>query len=922
MVGVLGSYQDLFRNLLHTFEEAVCVFDVNFCLTDFNPAYDEAFEAIFGEKPRKGVPIDDLLARHPGELKILKSYWSRALSGETFQTQYGYGVKERRVFEVTYAPSVSNGKVESAFHIAREISREENLASELDKTNKMLSSFFNDSPLMMGIVELRGDDLFHIADNPASLQFFGKSAEEMREKSALSLGVPIPIHEQWVANYKKAKEEDRPVKFSYSHAASEKKMWFQVTVSYLGMGPSGLSRFSYFVEDITSQKEEEYQNLIRQKAENELEFQMLADSMTHLAWLASADGWIYWYNKRWYEYTGTNLSEMQGWGWKKCHHPDHIEKILLFLEEAWKKPEPWELTFPLRGKNGEWNWFLTRAVPIKNEMGEIIRWFGTNTDITKEIKIQEELAFQSQVTKAITDNATSSLFMMDNNGYPTFMNPAAEELTGYKIEEIKDKPLHYAIHYKKPDGSFYPMEECPIDNAQVTLEHVHNHEEIFVDKKGRMFPVSFSVAPLIKEGEIIGSVLEFRDITSEKRRQSQLSELARLSLLLNSGISLEDKFKIVTQKSQDIMSAKFTSLSVIYDQTNRQIQHTFSGTSTNMDIHEIEDSIEKSEGYRNVLKNNSAFRKGRDNQSQDLFNRGCIAIPLISSDGRNIGVIQISDKIDGNFTNEDESILTQLAQIASSAIENTQLLQRETNAVKARDEFLSIASHELKTPLTSLSLNAQIMKKLIQKNDSKVFAPEKIKFFIDQTDKQTKRLNRLVEDILDISRIRTGKLKIEKNAMSLKDLLTDLKHRFDEQFQIQTGSELSLEINDEIHGEWDRMRLEQVMNNLLTNALRYGKNRPVGIKARKTKTKVRIEVRDEGIGIAPENREKIFDRFERAGISANEISGLGLGLFITRQIVLAHGGKIWVEENADQGSTFVVQLPLKEKTESEGIDVL
>ncbi len=117
--------------------------------------------------------------------------------------------------------------------------------------------------------------------------------------------------------------------------------------------------------------------------EGDVNFPLLADSIPQLAWMAQPDGWIFWYNKRWYDYTGTTLADMEGWGWRRVHHPDHIDRVVSRIQHSWETGEPWEDTFPLKGRDGTWRWFLSRAMPVRNDQGEIIRWFGTNTDITE-----------------------------------------------------------------------------------------------------------------------------------------------------------------------------------------------------------------------------------------------------------------------------------------------------------------------------------------------------------------------------------------------------------------------------------------------------------------------------------------------------------------------------------------------------------
>jgi PAS domain S-box-containing protein len=118
-------------------------------------------------------------------------------------------------------------------------------------------------------------------------------------------------------------------------------------------------------------------------SEGELNFQLLANSIPQLAWMAHADGWIFWYNRRWYDYTGTTATEMEGWGWRKVHHPDHVDRVVARVQRSWESGEPWEDTFPLKSRDGQWRWFLSRALPVRGENGQVLRWFGTNTDITE-----------------------------------------------------------------------------------------------------------------------------------------------------------------------------------------------------------------------------------------------------------------------------------------------------------------------------------------------------------------------------------------------------------------------------------------------------------------------------------------------------------------------------------------------------------
>ncbi len=231
-------------------------------------------------------------------------------------------------------------------------------------------------------------------------------------------------------------------------------------------------------------------------------------------------------------------------------------------------------------------------------------------------------------------------------------------------------------------------------------------------------------------------------------------------------------------------------------------------------------------------------------------------------------------------------------------------------ALQAKDDFLSIASHELKTPLTSLKIQAQMHQRLVNRKDPRAYAPEKIDEIMELTDKQVSRLNRLVDDMLDVSRIRTGNLDFNLEQFDFGDLVEEVIQRLQGQFENSSTPLPKLIHKDPSLGNWDRLRLEQVITNLLTNALRYGNQKPIHVLVESNDYLVRLTVIDHGIGVAEDSKERIFNRFERL-VNPNEVSGLGLGLFITKQIVTAHKGKLWVESELGKGSRFIVELPQK-----------
>ncbi|WP_408096538.1 ATP-binding protein [Peredibacter sp. HCB2-198] len=225
-------------------------------------------------------------------------------------------------------------------------------------------------------------------------------------------------------------------------------------------------------------------------------------------------------------------------------------------------------------------------------------------------------------------------------------------------------------------------------------------------------------------------------------------------------------------------------------------------------------------------------------------------------------------------------------------------------ALSLREEFISLASHELKTPITSLTLQTQLYQRKFMQDNS--LQPDQLAKLFTTYDQQLKRLTRIISDMLDISRIQAGKFELEITEV---DLETTVKQVVDLAMSIERVP-INLVTEGSVKGHWDAFRIEQAILNLVTNAIKYGRGMPIDIFLRSTGNSVIIEVVDRGIGIRPEHLERIFDRFERA-VGHREFSGLGLGLYITKQIIEAHGGKIQVESTYNVGSKFVITLPLK-----------
>jgi PAS domain S-box-containing protein len=249
----------------------------------------------------------------------------------------------------------------------------------------------------------------------------------------------------------------------------------------------------------------------------------------------------------------------------------------------------------------------------------------------------------------------------------------------------------------------------------------------------------------------------------------------------------------------------------------------------------------------------------------------------------------------------------ELSYRASMAVENALIHQASQEAIRSRDEFLSIASHELKTPLQSLTLQNQMRKRNLDKKLHDAFVPDKLTHMIDADLRHLMRINRLIDDMLDISRIRAGKLTFMKEQVEYCAYVKDVVERFRPQLEA-VGCYMTVAYCEPILTNIDIYRTEQVIVNLLTNAMKYGAGKPIKIEILNKQNRIQLLVHDKGPGIREQDQERIFERFERA-ISSNEVSGLGLGLYISRQIMEQNNGSLTVRSALGLGSSFVMELP-------------
>ncbi len=296
--------------------------------------------------------------------------------------------------------------------------------------------------------------------------------------------------------------------------------------------------------------------------------------------------------------------------------------------------------------------------------------------------------------------------------------------------------------------------------------------------------------------------------------------------------------------------------------------------------------------------------------------RSVLCMPILRQ-SEAVGVLYLENElVPGAFTRDRLAVLELLASQAAISLENALRLQEEQaarrvaeEALQARDVFLSVAAHELRTPLTPLQLQLETLIRRSRVGAASTLAPGEVTAGLERAVGQTKRLGRLVHELLDVARLSSGQLVLQREAFDLSGLVQEVCERFAPEQQ-RRGSTLQVRTTGAVVGTWDSLRLEQVVTNLLDNAIKFGEGRPIDVDVSSSEDSARVTVRDRGIGIPEGDAVRIFDKFERA-VSERHFSGLGLGLWISLRIVEAHGGSLSVHSRPGEGATFTVVLPLE-----------
>ncbi|MDQ1918948.1 ATP-binding protein [Massilia pseudoviolaceinigra] len=540
----------------------------------------------------------------------------------------------------------------------------------------------------------------------------------------------------------------------------------------------------------------------------------------------------------------------------------------------------------------------------------------------------------------VCENATVALFAMDEQQHCVYMNPAAQALTGYRLEEVQGAPLHDFIHHLRADGTPYPLAECPIDRA-APARLQERGRETFIHRDGTAYPVEFTASPVHRDGKLVGTVLEVQDARPRQQQEGERTALQEISALILEELDREKIVQAVTDAATRLTGAQFGAF--FYNVTDEAGEsytlYTISGVPKE---HFTQFPLPRATGLFGPTFRGEATIRSDDVRHDPRYGkmgphfgmpeghlpvRSYLAVPVSLGSGEVVGGLFFGHAKTAQFTASHETLVEVLAAQAAlglkkaalyqealfarkraeqDAIEKQRLYEEAARANNAKDYFLATVSHELRTPLTSILGWAQML------GSGKLNDTQRARAVVT-IERNARVQAQIVEDLLDISRIVSGKLRLAARVLDphaiVEAALDAIRPAaLAKQIEVRFSSHpLTRAVSA------DPERLQQIVWNLVSNAVKFSQpGGAVEVSLDGGDQTLAIRVCDYGAGIPEAFLPRIFDNFSQLDPSSTrQHGGLGLGLAIVKQLVELHAGTVRAySAGAGRGAEFTVTLPL------------
>ncbi len=664
----------------------------------------------------------------------------------------------------------------------------------------------------------------------------------------------------------------------------------------------------------------EQELVVRKEAEVALEsardqYRFLAETIPQIVWTARPDGWLDYYNQRWFEYTGLTQKQTEGWGWGPVVHPDDLPKCLDSWDRAVRTGDPYEIEYRFRrGSDGAYRWHLGRAVPQRDTLGNIVKWFGTSTDIddkkTAEVallaarseleeRVKERTAAlyraNAQLSSVLDAATMISVISTDPLGLITTFNSGAERMLGYTADEMvgKQSPaiVHLASEIEAYSHDLTEQFQHSIRGFDVFIEKARHgkydeREWTYIRKDGTHLTVDLLVTAIRNaEGEISGYLGMAKDVTERKRSEQSLREseerFRKLSECSPVGIFQTDaRGQILYANSRWQEIGGLTVAELLGDENGKEILASGQESSPGEQTSRVRTATPFAKEFC-LATPDGRLRWVRSQTA-----------PILTEAGEIAGYVGTTEDMTERKKSESE------LQKAKEAAEK---------ATRTKSEFLANMSHEIRTPMNGIIGMAELALETDLSDEQREY--------LSMVKTSADSLLSLINDILDFSKIEAGKPDIEAIGFSLRDTLEDTIKVLSLRAG-QKGLELAChvlpDVSDSVIG--DPTRLRQIVINLVGNAIKFTAEGEVLVRV-ETETEnedqaiLHFSVKDTGVGIPLEKQQAIFQAFSQVDSSTmRKYGGTGLGLTISSRLVELMGGRIWVESEPGRGSTFHFNL--------------
>jgi PAS domain S-box-containing protein len=552
------------------------------------------------------------------------------------------------------------------------------------------------------------------------------------------------------------------------------------------------------------------------------------------------------------------------------------------------------------------------AIPVFDESEHCLGLIGTVHDITDRKIAEIELKKNFNLLNSIVEGTTDAVFIKDLEGRYIMLNSSTAHFHGRR----KDEMIGHT--------------DYELTDPEVAVLYSHNDKEVIAKNLtktyleegvlGGRYQCFLSLKAPYKDadGNVIGIIGLSRDITELKDSQRALEK---------SQEEIESyaiRLKMLSDLSVSFSQAQL-DLGKIADIIVNQAALIFHGGAI-LELLNEHESLEvirfdhfdpvileklqvmpvSNEGYEALFKGETLSTPGYG--YRDIGIESVHIVPMKAVE-RPLGVLKFLSH-EKDISKAKLSFLQTFADRSSLAISNASLFKKANDAIQLREDFIQVASHELRTPLTPLKLQIGLLQKFLIREDI-LSSPQgkELEKILKGADRQVIRLKNLIDDLIDVTKFSMDKISLSLTLIDCLDVIKNSVKEFQTLYPEAT-IELSIPDDEKIQGNLDINRFKQVLFKLLSNAFQYGLSRPIRVRAFKLENTLVIKVQDSGLGIAPKDQKRIFERFER-GLSVNSYGGLGMGLFITKKIIEAHGGKMILESELNKGSTFTVELPVR-----------